>query len=134
MSKSAYGVVRGLHYQLAPHSQSKLVSVVVGAVYDVAVDLRKKSPTFGQCYGVELTAENHRQFFIPQGFAHGFAVLSQTAIFTYKCDDFYVPALERGIIFNDPALNIDWKIPANQAIISDKDLHHQTLQNAEMNF
>jgi len=134
MSKSCFGVVRGLHYQLAPHSQSKLVSVVEGAVWDVAVDLRKKSETFGQWFGVELTAENHRQFFIPQGFAHGFAVLSPTAIFTYKCDDFYNPALERGIIFNDQTLKIDWKIPENQAIISEKDLKHPSFQNAEINF
>ena len=134
MSKSSYGVVRGLHYQLNPHSQSKLVSVVQGAVWDVAVDLRKDSPTFGQWYGVELTEENHLQFLIPQGFAHGFSVLSETAVFTYKCDDFYSPTLERGLAYNDPALNIDWKIPADKAVISEKDTKHPFLKDAEINF
>lgn len=133
-SKSSYGVIRGLHYQLLPHSQSKLVSVVRGAVWDVAVDLRKDSPTFGQWYGVELTEENHVQFLIPQGFAHGFSVLSETAVFSYKCDDFYNPSLERGIIYNDPALNIDWKIPAGKEIISGKDTLHPVLADAELNF
>jgi dTDP-4-dehydrorhamnose 3,5-epimerase len=133
-SKSSYGVIRGLHYQLNPQSQSKLVSVVQGSVWDVAVDLRKDSPTFGQCYGVELTEENHLQFLIPQGFAHGFSVLSEVAIFTYKCDDFYNPKLERGIMYNDPALAIDWKIPADKAIISDKDTRHPLLKDAELNF
>jgi dTDP-4-dehydrorhamnose 3,5-epimerase len=134
LSKSTYGVVRGLHYQLNPHSQTKLVSVVQGAVWDVAVDLRKNSATFGQWYGVELTEENHLQFLIPQGFAHGFSVLSQTAVFTYKCDDFYNPALEGGILYNDPALNIDWKIPADKAIISEKDTKHPLLKDAQLNF
>lgn len=133
-SKSSYGVIRGLHYQLLPHSQSKLVSVVRGAVWDVAVDLRKDSPTFGQWYGVELTEENHVQFLIPQGFAHGFSVLSETAVFSYKCDDFYNPSLERGIIYNDPALNIDWKIPAGKEIISGKDTLHPVLADADLNF
>lgn len=133
-SKSGYGVIRGLHYQLNPHSQSKLVSVIQGAVWDVAVDLRKNSPTFGQWYGVELTEENHTQFLIPQGFAHGFSVLSETAVFSYKCDDFYNPALERGIMFNDPALAIDWKIPAGKEIISDKDMKHPLFADAEKNF
>lgn len=133
-SKSSYGVVRGLHYQLAPHSQSKLVSVVQGKVWDVAVDLRKDSPTFGQWYGVELSLENHIQFLIPKGFAHGFSVLSETAVFSYKCDDYYNPAAERGILFNDPALNIDWKVPANEAIVSEKDLNHPLFSKAEMNF
>jgi len=133
-SKSSYGVIRGLHYQLNPQSQSKLVSVVQGSVWDVAVDLRKNSPTFGQWYGVELTEENHLQFLVPQGFAHGFSVLSETAVFTYKCDDFYSPKLERGIMYNDPALAIDWKIPADKAIISDKDTKHPLLKDAELNF
>ena len=133
-SKSAYGVIRGLHYQLQPHSQSKLVSVIKGAVWDVAVDLRASSPTFGQWYGVELTEENHLQFLVPQGFAHGFSVLSETAIFSYKCDDFYNPALERGIMYNDPALNIDWKIPADKALISEKDTKHPLFIHAEKNF
>lgn len=133
-SKSSYGVIRGLHYQLNPNSQSKLVSVAVGSVWDVAVDLRASSPTFGQWYGIELTAENHLSFLVPQGFAHGFSVLSETAIFTYKCDDFYSPTLERGIMYNDPTLAIDWKIPAEKAIISDKDLKHPLLKNADLNF
>jgi len=133
-SKSSYGVIRGLHYQLNPQSQSKLVSVVQGSVWDVAVDLRKGSSTFGQWYGVELTEENHLQFLVPQGFAHGFSVLSETAVFTYKCDDFYSPKLERGIMYNDPALAIDWKIPAEKAIISDKDTKHPLLKDAELNF
>lgn len=133
-SKSSYGVIRGLHYQLNPNSQSKLVSVAVGSVWDVAVDLRSGSPTFGQWYGIELTAENHLSFLIPQGFAHGFSVLSETAIFTYKCDDFYSPTLERGIMYNDPKLAIDWKIPADKAIISDKDLKHPFFENADLNF
>lgn len=133
-SKSGYGVIRGLHYQLNPHSQSKLVSVIRGAVWDVAVYLRKNSPTFGQWYGVELTEDNHTQFLIPQGFAHGFSVLSEMAVFSYKCDDFYNPTLERGIMFNDPALAIDWKIPAGKEIISDKDMKHPLFADAEMNF
>lgn len=133
-SKSGYGVIRGLHFQLNPHSQSKLVSVIRGAVWDVAVDLRKNSPTFGQWYGVELTEDNHTQFLIPQGFAHGFSVLSEMAVFSYKCDDFYNPTLERGIMFNDPALAIDWKIPAGKEIISDKDMKHPLFADAEMNF
>lgn len=133
-SRSTYGVVRGLHYQLSPHSQTKLVSVVQGVVWDVAVDLRKNSPTFGQWYGVELTGENHLQFLIPKGFAHGFSVLSDIAVFAYKCDDFYHPELERGIMYNDPALNIDWKIPAEKAIISEKDTRHPLLKDAETNF
>lgn len=133
-SKSSYGVVRGLHYQLNPQSQSKLVSAVQGAVWDVAVDLRKDSPTFGQWYGVELTEDNHLQFLIPQGFAHGFSVLTETAVFAYKCDNLYSPTLERGIMYNDPALAIDWKIPADKAIISDKDTKHPLLKDAELNF
>lgn len=133
-SKSTYGVIRGLHYQLNPYSQSKLVSVVIGAVWDVAVDLRKNSPTFGQWYGIELTAENKLQFLIPKGFAHGFSVISETALFTYKCDAFYNQASERGILYNDPALNIDWKIPADKAIVSPKDQVHPLFKEAEMNF
>jgi dTDP-4-dehydrorhamnose 3,5-epimerase len=133
-SKSSYGVIRGLHYQLNPHSQSKLVSVIVGKVFDVAVDLRKNSPTFGKWYGVELSDENRLQFFIPQGFAHGFSVLSDTAIFSYKCDNFYAPQSESGIIYNDPTLNIDWRIPAEKAVVSEKDLKHPLLKDAEFNF
>lgn len=133
-SKSLYGVIRGLHYQLQPASQSKLVSAIVGKVYDVAVDLRRNSPTFGQWVGVELSDENHLQFLIPQGFAHGFSVLSETAIFSYKCDNFYTPELDRGIMYNDPALNIDWGIPAEKQLISEKDLKQPLLRDAEMNF
>jgi len=133
-SKSSYGVIRGLHYQLSPHSQSKLVTVIQGAVWDVAVDLRASSPTYGQWYGVELTEENHLQFLIPQGFAHGFSVLTETAIFSYKCDNFYSPTLERGIMYNDPALGIDWKIPVDKAVISDKDLKHKLFADADKNF
>lgn len=134
LSKSSYGVLRGLHFQLYPHSQTKLVSAVQGAVWDVAVDLRASSPTFGQWYGIELSEENHTQFLVPQGFAHGFSVLSETAIFSYKCDDFYNPTLEGGIAYDDPALNIDWKIPADKAIISEKDTKHPLLKDAKLNF
>ena len=133
-SKSSYGVIRGLHYQLNPQSQSKLVSAAVGSVWDVAVDLRKNSPTFGQWFGVELTEENHLQFLIPQGFAHGFSVLSETALFTYKCDNLYSPTLERGIMYNDADLAIDWKIPADKAIISEKDTKHPLFKDADKNF
>lgn len=133
-SKSSYGVVRGLHFQHNPHSQAKLVSVTVGKVWDVAVDLRQDSPTFGQWFGVELSDENHRQFFIPRGFAHGFSVLSETAIFTYKCDNLYHPASEGGILFNDPDLQIDWKIPVEKAIISEKDTKHPLLKDAILHF
>jgi len=133
-SKSTYGVIRGLHYQLNPQSQSKLVSVIQGSVWDVAVDLRQASPTFGKWFGVELTEENHLQFLIPQGFAHGFSVLTETAVFSYKCDNFYSPTLERGIMYNDPALAIDWKIPAEKAVISEKDLKHRLFIDADTNF
>jgi len=133
-SRSSYGVIRGLHYQLAPHSQTKLVSVVQGKVWDVAVDLRKGSPTFGQWYGVELSLENHLQFLIPKGFAHGFSVLSETAVFSYKCDDYYNQPSERGMAYNDSTLAIDWKIPADKALISEKDKNHPLFNLAEMNF
>ena len=133
-SKSSYGVIRGLHYQLNPHAQAKLVSVVVGKVFDVAVDLRKNSPTFGKWYGVELSDENHLQFLIPQGFAHGFSVLSETAIFSYKCDDLYAPQSEGGILYNDPTLNIDWRIPTEKATVSEKDLKLPLFKDAKMNF
>ncbi len=133
-SKSSYGVVRGLHYQLHPYSQSKLVSVVLGIVWDVAVDLRKESPTFGQWYGIELSAENKLQFLLPKGFAHGFSVLSETAVFSYKCDNYYNQSAERGIMYNDPFLNIDWKIPAHQISVSPKDELHPLFQDADMNF
>lgn len=133
-SKFSYGVVRGLHYQLTPHSQAKIVRVLEGSVYDVAVDLRKNSPTFGEWVGIELSAENKRQFLIPKGFAHGFSVLSEKAIFTYKRDEYYHPEAEAGIIYNDPTLNIDWKIPDEDITLSGKDRLLPKLENAEMNF
>lgn len=133
-SKSSYGVIRGLHYQLAPYSQAKLVRVLEGSVYDVAVDLRKDSPTFGKWVGVELSGENKRQFLIPKGFAHGFSVLSETVVFAYKCDEYYHPEAEAGIIYNDPTLNIDWKIPEKDVKLSEKDKLLPELKNAKMNF
>ena len=123
-SRSCYGVVRGLHFQRPPYAQAKLVRVVEGTVLDVAVDLRAGSPTYGQHVAVELSAENHRQFFLPQGFAHGFAVLSPTAVFQYKCDNFYHPEAEGALAWDDPTLAIDWHLPADQVILSDKDRHH----------
>ena len=120
-SYSRYGVVRGLHFQQEPFSQAKLVRIVKGAVLDVAVDIRKDSPTYGKHATIELTEENHRMLFIPRGFAHGFAVLSDEVVFQYKCDNYYAPQSERGIAWNDPDLNIDWRIPADQIILSDKD-------------
>lgn len=126
-SMSSYGVMRGLHYQRMPYTQSKLVRCVKGAVLDVAVDIRKGSPTFGQHVAVELTEENHRQFFIPRGFAHGFAVLSDVAVFQYKCDEFYHPEADGGINIKDESLGIDWRIPVADAILSDKDLKHKAL-------
>jgi dTDP-4-dehydrorhamnose 3,5-epimerase len=133
-SKSSYGVIRGLHYQLAPFSQAKLVRVLQGKVYDVAVDLRKNSPTYLDWVGVELSAENKKQFLIPKGFAHGFSVLSETVIFQYKCDEYYHPEAEAGIIYNDPSLNIDWKVKAENVKTSPKDLLLPKLQEAKINF
>lgn len=130
-SKSSYGVVRGLHYQKPPYTQSKLVRVVQGAVLDVAVDVRKGSPTFGQHVAVELTGENHRQFFIPRGFLHGFSVLSEEVVFQYKCDNFYAPASEGAVAWDDPDLGIDWRIPAEQVILSEKDRHHPRLKDVD---
>ena len=129
-SRSSYGVLRGIHYQKGEHAQSKLVRCVVGRVLDVAVDLRKGSPTFGQHVAVELTEDNHRQFFIPRGFAHGFSVLSDVAVFQYKCDNYYCPESEGAIAWNDPALGIDWRIPADKVILSPKDLHHPLLKDS----
>ncbi len=133
-SKSTYGVLRGLHFQKDGHSQSKLVRAVEGRVLDVAVDIRKGSPTFGQHVAVELSAENQRQFFIPKGFAHGFSVLSETAVFQYKCDEFYCPESEGAIAWDDPALHIDWKIPAEKVILSPKDSHHLLLKDSDYLF
>ncbi len=133
-SMSSYGVMRGLHFQKMPYTQSKLVRCVKGAVLDVAVDIRKGSPTFGQHVAVELTEDNHRQFFIPRGFAHGFAVLSETAIFQYKCDEFYHPEADGGICIKDESLGIDWKIPVEKAVLSEKDMKHPSLKDAESFF
>ena len=126
-SKSSYGVVRGLHFQKPPFAQSKLVRVVKGAVLDVAVDIRKGSPTFGQHVAVELTEDNHRQFFIPRGFAHGFSVLSKEVIFQYKCDNFYAPQSEGAIAWDDPDLGIDWQISVDDILLSEKDKSHPKL-------
>lgn len=133
-SKSSYGVMRGLHFQRPPFTQSKLVRCVKGAVLDVAVDLRKGSPTYGKHVAVELTEDNHRQFFIPQGFAHGFAVLSEEAVFQYKCDNFYAPQADGGISILDESLGIDWKIPTDKAILSDKDTKHPLLKDFDSPF
>ena len=133
-SKSTYGVMRGLHFQRPPFTQSKLVRCVKGAVLDVAVDLRKGSPTYGKHVAVELTEDNHRQFFIPQGFAHGFAVLSDEAVFQYKCDNFYAPQADGGISILDESLGIDWKIPTDKAILSEKDTKHPLLKDFESPF
>lgn len=127
-SKSSYGVVRGLHFQKPPHAQAKLVRVVKGKVLDVAVDLRKDSPTFGKYIAVELSDENHRQVFIPKGFAHGFSVLSEEAVFQYKCDEYYAPESEAAIAWDDQDLNIDWKVPAEDVVLSAKDRNHPTLK------
>lgn len=128
-SKSSYGVVRGLHFQKPPYAQAKLVRVVKGKVLDVAVDLRKGSPTFGHHVAVELSEDNHLQMFIPRGFAHGFSVLSDEVIFQYKCDNFYAPQSEGAVAWDDPDLGIDWKVPADKALLSDKDRKHPRLRD-----
>ena len=133
-SKSSYGVIRGLHYQLEPYAQTKLIRVLSGAIMDVVVDIRKGSPGFGKVFSMELSAENNIQLLIPKGFAHGFSVMSETAEVIYKCDTFYNKESESGILFNDEALNIDWKIPADKAIISEKDLIHPSINNCKNNF
>lgn len=133
-SKSTRGVLRGLHYQLAPYAQTKLVRVISGCILDVVVDIRQGSPTFGKYFSLELSGENKLQLFIPKGFAHGFSVLSDEVIVNYKCDNFYQPDAERGILYNDPDLNIDWKISLEQAIISSKDKVNPVLSKAEINF
>ena len=133
-SMSSYGVMRGLHFQRPPYTQSKLVRCVKGAVLDVAVDIRKGSPTYGQHVAVELTEENHRQFFVSKGFAHGFAVLSDEAIFQYKCDNYYAPQSEGAIAWDDPDLGIDWQVPTENRILSEKDAHHPRLKDAELVF
>lgn len=133
-SKSSYGVLRGLHFQKPPYCQSKLVRCIKGAVLDVAVDIRKGSPTFGKYVAVELTEDNHRQFFVPRGFAHGFAVLSEEAVFQYKCDNFYNKASEGAVAWNDDALAIDWKIDLSKVLLSDKDKLNKTIAEADFLF
>lgn len=133
-SMSSYGVMRGLHFQAPPFTQSKLVRCVKGAVLDVAVDIRKGSPTYGQHVAVELTEDNHRQFFVPKGFAHGFVVLSETAIFQYKCDEFYHPEADGGINIQDESLGIDWQIKMEEALLSEKDTKHARLADFDSPF
>ena len=133
-SMSSYGVMRGLHFQRPPFTQSKLVRCVKGAVLDVAVDIRKGSPTYGQHVEVELTEENHRQFFVPRGFAHGFAVLSEIAVFQYKYDNFYAPQADGGVNILDGGLGIDWRIPMDKAILSEKDTRHYCLKDFDSPF
>ncbi len=133
-SKSNRGVIRGLHYQLNPHAQAKLVRVIQGTVYDVALDLRKNSPTFGEYFGIELSETNKLQLFIPRGFAHGFSVLSESAIFKYKCDNYYLGDLDRSINVFDPKLNIDWKLNDFKSIVSAKDQQAPFFDEAEINF
>lgn len=133
-SFSVYGVIRGLHYQLNPHAQAKLVRAISGKILDVAVDIRIGSPTYKKVFSVELSAENKKQLFIPAGFAHGFSVLSETAEVLYKCDKFYSKESEGGILYNDAELNIDWQIPAGKVIVSEKDLQLPELRNAQNNF
>ncbi len=133
-SKSSYGVIRGLHFQRAPHAQSKLVRVIKGKVLDVAVDIRRGSPTYGKHVAVELTENNHRQLFIPRGFAHGFVVLSQEVIFQYKCDNFYNKESEGAIMWNDPDLGVDWGISESEAILSDKDMESPLFKDFDSPF
>jgi len=133
-SHSHYGVLRGLHCQLPPHDQNKLIHVVNGTVYDVALDLRKKSPTYGQHFGLILSSENKKQFFIPTGFAHGFIVLSECAEVLYKCDNYYAPSSEAGVIYNDTNINIDWKVPTKDIIASTKDTLLKPLSESNLSF
>ena len=133
-SKSSFGVLRGLHFQKPPYAQSKLVRVIHGRVLDVAVDIRKGSPTYGQWMAVELSGEKQNQLFIPRGFAHGFSVLSDEAVFQYKCDNFYHPESEGAIAWDDPQLNIDWQLPKESIILSQKDTHHPLLAEIESPF
>lgn len=133
-SRSSKGVIRGLHYQLNPQAQAKLIRVVEGRIYDVAVDIRKLSPTFGKWFGIELDSESKKQLMIPRGFAHGFSVLSEIAVIQYKCDNIYNPGLERGISLKDTFLKIDWKLGGIVPVISEKDMNNPVLKDAEMNF
>ena len=134
MSKSMYGAIRGLHFQRDPYSQAKLAHVLAGSVYDVAVDLRHGSPTYGQWFGVELSAENNRMFLIPRGFAHGLCVLEDNTVFDYHCDNFYHPETEGGIAYNDPTLNIDWHVPTDKLIVSPKDAVRPLLKDENGGF
>jgi dTDP-4-dehydrorhamnose 3,5-epimerase len=133
-ARSTYGVIRGLHFQLAPYAQTKLIRVLSGSILDVAVDIRTGSPTYGKAYTLELSAENKKQLLVPKGFAHGYSVLSQTAEVMYKCDEFYNKQSEGGLLYSDPALAIDWGIPADKAIVADKDLVHPGIENCTGNF
>jgi dTDP-4-dehydrorhamnose 3,5-epimerase len=133
-SRSGYGVIRGLHYQLNPRAQTKLIRVLMGKIWDVAVDLRKNSPTYLEWRGVELSAENHLQFLVPKGFAHGFSVLSEATVVFYKCDELYSPDFEAGIRLDDPEIGIDWKIPPDERILSKRDMIMPGLNDAKMNF
>jgi dTDP-4-dehydrorhamnose 3,5-epimerase len=133
-SKSVYGVIRGLHYQMEPKAQTKLVRVLNGVIYDVALDMRKGSPTYGRWFGLEISDDNNKQLLIPKGFAHGFSVLSETAVVFYKCDKNYAPEYDAGVVFNDPELGIDWKIPVEKAIVSGKDAKLPVMREAKNNF
>ena len=133
-SKSSYGVIRGLHYQLSPHAQTKLVRVMEGNIYDVVVDIRQGSPTYGKAFGIELSSDNKKQLYVPKGFSHGFSVLSNIAVVFYKCDYIYTPSAEGGIRYNDPLLNIDWKVDSSKALVSQKDSNLPLLKDAVFNF
>jgi dTDP-4-dehydrorhamnose 3,5-epimerase len=133
-AQSGYGVIRGLHYQLSPFSQTKLVRALSGTILDVVVDMREGSPAYGRSYCIELSGDNKKQLFIPQGFAHGYSVLSENAEVFYKCDNFWNKDAEGGILYNDPKLNIDWKIPADKAIVSEKDMVYPRFENSDHNF
>jgi len=133
-SKSAYGVIRGLHYQMEPKAQTKLVRVLNGEIFDVAVDMRKGSRSYGKWFGLEISCKSRKQLLIPKGFAHGFSVLSEQAIVFYKCDEYYAPECDAGVLYNDPELNIDWKIPADKALLSAKDSALPLFKDAQNNF
>ena len=133
-ARSTYGVIRGLHYQLAPHAQTKFIRALSGSILDVVVDMRKGSPTFGKSFTIELSAENKLQLLVPKGFAHGYSVISDTAEVFYKCDAFYNKSAEGGLLYNDPLLNIDWKIEAGKEVISEKDIILPTFENCVNNF
>lgn len=133
-ARSGFGVIRGLHYQLNPYSQTKLIRVLSGSIFDVVLDIRMYSPTYGKTFSIELSAENRTQLLVPQGFAHGYSVLSETAEVFYKCDNFWNKESEGGVLYNDPTLNIDWKIPKDKEIVSEKDMHHLPLSEIQHNF